>query len=291
MKTTIPCLPSRLCLGARHCLPAALALLLLLPMLTGCLTVDMETNVAETTIELSISDSIVKASSVTLRAVPDNRSVYYAFDVMSREEYEAFGSDRAVMDTVMARLRSEYDVFVELQKVYESPQEYLASFEQHELYYGETVRTFSGLTSQTDYYGLAFAYDYDAGKPTGQLYKVPFTTKARAFVDLEFGVTIKEGSISVFPHDSEGHVDRTSPWIMFVDSTDEIREHYYNAGWYVGSVLNFYHQYGIIGEITHQGVYQCDYSEFLTRGENYTVIVFGYDGGQTTALHLEYFTY
>ena len=107
-------------------------------------------------VTLSVKD--VSASTASVETTPNDNTVHYFCDAVTKAEY-----DKAGEDAFIAGLLESYEVQLEEGETF-------AQFWEKKSKRGKGSWTLSGLTPQTEYYTFAFAVDTNSGEVLSKVF-------------------------------------------------------------------------------------------------------------------------
>ena len=216
--------------------------------------------------DITVSD--IGSTSATVSVDPNDDTVIYYFDKVTKAAYMTYDSDLEFMKARIAALR----VYCEEQG---------ASLVQS-LSVGNAEHTYSGeLTPSTDYYIFAFAVDAKLN-PISDLSLKAFKTDEGKTSNNTFSVKVVDGVITITPSNNDQYFWDVVPSNYYDGQTDE---------YIIADLIDYYKSEGGLSYYLVSGVDTFDMSEYLTPGESYTVYVFGYEDAPTTGITEYTFTY
>lgn len=236
-------------------------------------------------ITLNVPSSTVSAASVKVDVIPENDRVYYYCGIMPDSAFSAT-IDLRFMEYV---LDSVYLDYINWRKdLLASSSPYVASFSSHCLGYGADSHTFSGLTPETDYLIYAFCVNPETNQPMGQLFKTTVRTGAYHPSDMTFTYSIEHKKDGLWLT-IEPSAD-TEPYVWDLSETSAVNQ-YGGVPGYVDAYMSLFKETGQTDYVLVRGYTYFNLTNNLEAGEDYTIMVAGYDGNLTTPIHHCNFTY
>lgn len=218
-----------------------------------------------------VADQIT-ASCANVTVTPKKSGTYY-FDVIEQSDYDSY-VDKKVL------IKEYIDEFNQIIEEYADLGLTLADFlsDMADTYYYACE-----LTPETDYY--AFAVGISAsGEITTDVEIIPFSTRAVQPSNNTFSISVENDIVTVTPkNDME--------FYLFNIYTGNIDAATASDATIIDAILKNAEEYGIEYFIGGGGEHEFDYTGEFTSGTTYTVALFGYDGGATTAVTRYVFTY
>lgn len=155
-------------------------------------------------VTLSVKD--VSASTASVETTPNDNTVHYFCDAVTKAEY-----DKAGEDAFIAGLLESYEVQLEEGETF-------AQFWEKKSKRGKGSWTLSGLTPQTEYYTFAFAVDTNSGEVLSKVFLSEAFTTADAPTG-ETGPTINRLEVSPAAQDPKTKLEME---LQVTDATKNI---------------------------------------------------------------------
>ena len=237
----------------------------------------------------------VSYNSADIKITAQDTTITYFAGAFKVETIKAYGSDAAVMDSIVALIDATIVYYNEYYKaLYEAfgvewTEEDAFTFADF-ITHGNQTYTESGLAAKTDYVEILFELDAQ-GKHGNSLYKKSFTTtEFKPVSELKVAISYQEPVLTFTP---SNNTDKYYWW--FVSDDDLAYYGFSTIEEMADDDVNYYGEE--IEEYLSQGEDQADLSEYeaaeaITAGEKYTAYAFGYaNGARTTEVFTKVFTY
>lgn len=217
--------------------------------------------------------SEISGASATVQVAPTDKTATYCYDVIEKSVLDGYNDKTSFINEYVAQLKELADMYgaifgVTLEDLLSKGDEsydYTAYFEP-----------------STDYYVFAAGVSAD-GAVTTDVSVFPFSTTAPKKSNNTFRVTESNGYVTVTPSDNN------DVYIWDILESAEIAGA--TDSEIIADEIAYLKEEDEISSYAVKGADEYDYSEGLTSGTEYTVIVFGYDGAASTALTKYAFTY
>lgn len=219
--------------------------------------------------QIIVENITATKANVTITA-EDVENRYFFADVITKSEFDGYANDAACINYYVNYITTRIAYYQE--NGYDISWSYFLNKSPLET-------TLENLNPETDYVIVAFQMSPGTGEHSNKLNKAYFTTTSVQPSSNTFTITEKSGRVTIFPTNEDPYFNTVVVKGVLDGMTDQQIVSYmwnrYSEAWsmYVES-----------------GEYSYDWSSKLEM-RDYTVIVFGYDGGQTTAVTKFDFTY
>ncbi len=224
-------------------------------------------------------DAEATNSSVSVK-VSASTDVPFYFDICTKEVYESYDSEEALVGESIAMLQETLAYYLELG--------YDATFD-HFLSIGEGSYTFGGLMEETEYYLYAYVVDPEA-QTGSQLSVFPVSTKAfEPTDDCSFNISFEHVSFSSFNIKVEPTNNSTRYYVGLLHNS--ALDRYQSASQLADYFISAENENGMdwegynlifTGTRSINSLLELE-SMILTPGDDYSVVVFGVNGrGQRT---------
>lgn len=214
----------------------------------------------------------ITASCANVTVTPKKSGTYY-FDVIEKSEYDSYADPKVLIEEYI-------DEFNQLIEEYADLGLTLADFLSD---IADSYYYACDLTPDTKYYAFAVGIS-TTGEITTDVEVVPFATRTVQPSNNTFSIAVVNDIVTVTPKNDteyylfnifEGNIDAATA------SDSQIIE----------AILANAEEYGLEYFIGGGGEHEFDYTGEFTNGTTYTIALFGYDGGATTAVTRYVFTY
>lgn len=225
----------------------------------------------------SFEDAGTTATSLKVHVTPDNPSVRYYTGIMSKSEYDSWGSDNDLMNMISDDIETWIWIYGQ------NPQLGITASWEDYTEIGECDVEADQLFSDTEYY--AFAFGLDEGLITTNLQKQLFTTDEVEITDnCTFEVTATATSsymadIEIIPSNSS-----TRYYVEIVESSTAAQ---YSLNDMATMMLNSAIESGLLDTYSYSGsqylntLHDMDVAP-LTPSTDFTVFIFGTENGNRT---------
>jgi len=240
-----------------------------------------------TSIDLSIVESSTSAAYVKANVRLKDDRAYYICGIVADSLYKAKDNNDRFMQLV---IDYEYKEYINWRyTLLEKDSEYVASFADHCLYYGNDDRFFTGLTPRTSYMVYAFCVNPDTMTPMGEMVYQYVTTLPVIESDMTFKARFEQKEdgpyITVIPSNDD------EPYIWDYVETEFAISQYGSIAAYTEALLNYYKENGLSELLRITGFSNWNAVNDLKKNKNYTLFAVGYDGFATTDLFTWKFSY
>lgn len=225
----------------------------------------------------TFEDTEITPTSLKVRVTPDNESVRYYADIISKSEYDGWGSDQALMDYI------SYDIETWIWIYEQNPQLGITATWADYTEIGTCETEATELFSETEYY--AFAFGLDEGLITTNLQKQVFTTKA---VDITDDCTFEVSAQATASYMADIEIVPTnSSTRYYVEVIESAAASQYKVNDMATMMLNAAIENGILNTYSYSGsqslntLFDMDVAP-LSPSTDYTVFIFGVENGKRT---------
>ncbi|MCQ2184502.1 MAG: hypothetical protein MJY62_03725 [Bacteroidales bacterium] len=202
---------------------------------------DYKQEISRKPTRIAFSVYTVQSNYADIYLTPEDDRVFYTANIIRKDEFEAAMkkmSEQVFMEKYLDSARAFYNNW---RRINVAPEErYVATFEDYMMHYSTTLKYFTNLKPETDYFVYAFCVDTDRMIPLGELQKFylrtpPISSEA---VDFQMHFLVKEnnGIVSYYVKPiTNGHLSRT-PYVAAIVSAETLDDPQYE---YNGDLNNF----------------------------------------------------
>lgn len=219
--------------------------------------------------QFTITD--ITGDGVTVVTTPKDTVTLFYCDILTKESYETYESDSALVADYVAYFNENVDKY----KEYYGIDVTLADLY---LYHNVDEYTYSGLDASTDYYAMAFRLT-EEGVLVGKLEKEPFRTADVVPSDIKFDiaidtVTVDSINLVITPSNED-------PYMAYLFAESELAD-YDNDEEALRDVESFYQMFGYT-LVSNGGTY-FPLNSWVEESGKQILLVAGYQGGFTTEI-------